>query len=163
MPPLSYFDNVMADLNAWTPYISTDTLERFSDEEMRVLVIHANVHRAMALLILHRLRYRFGERDEEAEDLSKTIVADMTQCLEIAGQYPPNTTLALLVAGAEAHTNVGRQQILSLTQRIQGSNFYPFVTNLRMFLGRVWKGRDQGTTRYLFRLFEEDPDLSVPL
>ncbi|KAF9890169.1 hypothetical protein FE257_006330 [Aspergillus nanangensis] len=163
IPPASSFDNVTEEIRTWVPSISTAVLDRFSEEEMVLLLTQANVHRTAALLILHRLRYPFGERDEEAEALSEAIVAEMTHCLVVAGQYPPNITLVFLVAGAEVHSDTGRQNILSLIQKISGSHFYPFITNLRMFLARVWAGRDQGTTRYLFRLFEEDPELSIPL
>ncbi|KAL4860846.1 hypothetical protein BDV12DRAFT_191461 [Aspergillus spectabilis] len=159
----SYFDQLMEQLNAWSPNLSQSALERFSEEEILLLITQANVHRIGALLFLHRLRYPFGERDEEAEDLSKSLVDDMEHCLAVAGQYPPNMTLVLLVAAAEVHDLNGRQKILLLSSRILGSKFYPFIANLRLFLWRVWTGRDQGRTRYLFQLFQEDPELSIPL
>ncbi|KAL2826685.1 hypothetical protein BDW59DRAFT_171767 [Aspergillus cavernicola] len=161
--PLSYFDKLKEELNAWSPTMSQSALERFSEEETLLLITQANLHRTGALLFLHRLRYPFGERDEEGEDLSRSIVDDMERCLAVAGQYPPNITLILLVAGAEVHDMIGRQKILLLISRILGSNFYPFITNLRLFLWRVWTGRDHGRMQYLFQLFEEDPELSIPL
>ncbi|KAB8078505.1 hypothetical protein BDV29DRAFT_187836 [Aspergillus leporis] len=163
LAPPDHFDALRKEIIAWTPSISTATLERFSKEEMLLLITQANVHRTTAILILHRLRHPFGEQDGVAESLSQTIVTEMKHCLAMAGQYPPNITLVLLIAGAEVHDPDGRKQILSLIHGINGASFYPFITNLRLFLARVWASRDQGTARYLFRLFEEDPDLSIPL
>ena len=157
------FDCLAKELRAWSPNVSKDTLQRFADQEMLLLLTQANLHRTAALLHLHRLQYPFGERDAEAEYLSRLIVTEMIHCLEGAGQFPPNITLALLLAGAEVHDQEGRERILSLITRIKGAYFYPFVSNLRMFLARVWGARDQGTAQYLFRFFEDDQELSVPL
>lgn len=157
------FDKLMAELEAWVPNISQSVLDRFSNEEMLVLISQAKIHRTAAILILHRLQYPFGERDAEAVSFATSIVADITHCLETAGYHPPNITLAILVAGAEIANVAGRNSVLSLVSRIRGAAFYPFVANLRMFLARVWADRDQGTARYLFRIFEDRPSLSVPL
>jgi hypothetical protein len=159
----SSFDKLREELQAWAPNISPSALGRFSEQEVLLLVTQANLHRTGALLYVHRLRYPFGERDTEANELSKSIVNEMEYCLAVAGQFPPNMTLILLVAGAEVHDTIERQRILTLILKILGSNFYPFIVNLRLFLWRVWTGRDQGRMRYLFRLFEEDPELSIPL
>ncbi|KAJ5860073.1 uncharacterized protein N7529_007383 [Penicillium soppii] len=163
--PLSseHFDKLTAELEAWVPNISQSVLDRFSDVEMLVLISQANIHRTAALLILHRLQFPFGERDAEAASFATSIVADMTHCLDMAGYHPPNITLALLVAGAEIRNVVGRKSVLYLVSGIRGAAFYPFVANLRMFLARVWADRDQGTARYLFRIFEDRPGLSIPL
>lgn len=157
------FDGLTNELIAWSPNVSEDTLKRFPDDEMLLLLSQANLHRTAALLLLHRLQYPFGERDAEAESLSQSIVHELMQCLHGADQFPPNVTLALLLAGAEVHDPERRKHILSLIFKVKGAYFYPFISNLRMFLDRVWKARDLGTARYLFRLFEHDPDLSVPL
>ncbi|KAL2812980.1 hypothetical protein BJX63DRAFT_233838 [Aspergillus granulosus] len=161
--PAISFDKLKEELQAWSPNPLPCALERFSDEETLLLITQANVHRAGALLYLHRLRYPFGENDEEAEELSKTIITEMEYCLNVVGQFPPNMTLILLFAGAEVRHKVGRQRILFLVSQILGSSFYPFIANLRLFLWRVWTGRDQGKARYLSLLFEEDPELSIPL
>lgn len=159
----SSFDKLQEELNAWAPTVSQTVRERFSGAEMSLLIAQASLHRTGALLFLHRLRYPFGERDAEAGDLARSIVDGMEHCLTVAGRYPPNMTLILLVAGAEMHDMIGKQRILLLVSRILGSNFYPFIANLRLFLRRVWAGRDQRRTRYLFQLFEEDPEISIPL
>ncbi|KAL3482857.1 hypothetical protein BJX62DRAFT_231391 [Aspergillus germanicus] len=161
--PSSSYDNIKRELHAWLPVISPSTLERFSSEETLLLIAQANLHRAAALLYLHRLRYPFGKQNEEAEDLSRAMVNEMEHCLAVAGQFPPNITLILLVAGAEVQDAQGRQRMSALISNILGSNFYPFIANLRLFLRRVWTERDRGRATYLFRLFEQDPELSIPL
>jgi hypothetical protein len=157
------FDCLTIELNAWSPNVSKDMLQRFSDDEMLLLLSQANLNRTAALLLLHRLQYPFGERDAEAELLSQSMVDELILCLHGAEQFPPNVTLAFLLAGAEVHDLEGRERILSLIFKIKGAYFFPFISNLRMFLARVWRARDRGTARYLFRFFEEDPELSVPL
>jgi hypothetical protein len=130
---------------------------------MFLLISQTNLQQKAALLLLHRLRHPFGQEDSKAEALSSSIVECMTHCLDVAGKYPPNITLVLLAAGSEVHEEAKRQEIKSLVGKIHGSSFYPFIDNLLMSLSRVWKGRDQGTARCLFSLFEDDPDLSIPL
>ncbi|KAL2840077.1 hypothetical protein BJY01DRAFT_257510 [Aspergillus pseudoustus] len=161
--PSSSYNKIKRELHAWSPAISPSTLERFSSSETLLLAAQANLHRAAALLYLHRLRYPFGEQNEEAEDLSRAMINEMEHCLAVAGQFPPNITLILLVAGAEVQDAPGRQRMFILISNILGSNFYPFIANLRLFLRRVWTERDRGRATYLFRLFEEDPELSIPL
>jgi hypothetical protein len=157
------YDTLSKELQEWSPITPQSVLERFSPNEMFLLIAQTNLHQNAALLILHRLRYPFGEQDTEAEALSSSIVDCMTHCLDVAGKYPPNITLVLLVAGSEVHEEDKRQEIRSLVLKIHGAHFYPFIDNLLMSLCRVWKARDQGTARYLFSLFENNPDLSIPL
>ncbi|KAB8276244.1 hypothetical protein BDV30DRAFT_224615 [Aspergillus minisclerotigenes] len=157
------FDKLREEIVAWAPSVSAATAGRFSEEEMLLLLTQSNLHRNAALLILHRLRFPFGDQDDDAELFSQTIIKEMQYCLAMTKQYPPNIALVLLVAGAEVQDSVGRGNILSSLQNINGSSFYPFVANLRLFLTRVWTSRDEGTTRYLFDLFDQDDNLSIPL
>jgi hypothetical protein len=115
------FDKLTAELEAWFPNVSQSVLDRFSDEEMLVLISQAKIHRKAAILILHRLQFQFGVRDSEAASLATSIVADITHCLEVVGYHPPNITLALLVAGAEITHGAGRKSVLSLVSRIRGA------------------------------------------
>jgi hypothetical protein len=157
------FDTLAKELKNWSPSIPESSLKRYPPDEMFLLISQATLHKTAALLILHRLRFPFGVQDAEAETLSFSIVQGMTHCLDVAGKYPPNITLVLLVAGSEVHEEAKRQEIRSLVLKIPGANFYPFIDNLLFSLSRVWKARDQGTSQYLFSLFENDPDLSIPL
>lgn len=163
IPHSTTFDALWKELEEWSPIIPESVSKKFSREEMFLLTSQANLQQNAALLLLHRLRYPFGEKDSMAEALSSSIVECMTRCLDVAGKYPPNITLVLLAAGSEVHEEAKRQEIKSLVWKIHGSSFYPFIDNLLMSLSRVWKGRDQGTARYLFSLFEELPDLSISL
>jgi hypothetical protein len=136
---------------------------RFSEGEALLLITQASAHRTGALLYLHRLKHPFGERDEQADELSASIIDALEHCLAVTGQLPPNMTLTLLAAGAEVQNMACRQRILYLVSRILGSTFYPFIANLRLCLWRICCGRDRGRTRYLFQLFQEDLNLSIPL
>jgi hypothetical protein len=159
----AYYDELALKLHAWSPNVSSCLLERFSEGEALLLTTQASAHRTGALLYLHRLKYPFGEQDEQADELSASIIDTLEHCLAVTGQLPPNMTLTLLVAGAEVQNMIDRQRILYLVSRILGSTFYPFIANLRLFLWRVWSGRDRGKTRYLFQLFQGDMNLSIPL
>lgn len=161
--PASSFDKLSENLHDWSPNISSSTFDRFSEVETLLLITQANVHRVGALLYLHRLRYPYGERDREAEGLSRSIIAELDHCIATVGRSPPYMTLVLLIAGAEANGTAGRQRTLALISSIQGSDFYPFIRNLRLFLWQIWKGRDKGETRYLFHVFEENLELSITL
>jgi hypothetical protein len=163
IPDPSHFDNLATELKEWAPHISQAVLDRFSDNEMMLLIAQANMHRTTALLILHRLRHPFGEHDLEAEELCQSLVRGMTHCLDVVGHYPPNITLVLLVAGTETYDATERQKILDLTDGIRGAAFYPFVSNLRMLLPRVWAERDRKSVQYPFCIFEKYPKLSIPL
>ncbi|KAB8242816.1 hypothetical protein F9C07_2233435 [Aspergillus flavus] len=140
--PVSHncFDILREEIVAFAPSVSAATAGRFSEEEMLLLLTQANLHRNAALLILHRLRFPFGDQDDDAEFLSQTIIREMQYCLAMTKHYPPNISLVLPVAGAEVQDSVGRENILSSLQ-----------------------SRDEGTTRYLFDLFDEDDNLSIPL
>ncbi|KAJ5963095.1 hypothetical protein N7481_013400 [Penicillium waksmanii] len=163
IPDSSSFDRLVTELKEWAPQISQAALDRFSDNEMMLLLAQANMHRTTALLILHRLKFPFGEHDSQAKELSQSLVWNVSHCLDVVGHYPPNITLVLLVAGAEAHDVAERHRILFLIEGIRGAAFYPFVSNLRMLLPRVWAELDLKSVQYLFCIFERYPQLSIPL
>ncbi|EIT81916.1 hypothetical protein AO1008_11272 [Aspergillus oryzae 100-8] len=131
--PVSHncFDILREEIVAFAPSVSAATAGRFSEEEMLLLLTQANLHRNAALLILHRLRFPFGDQDDDAEFLSQTIIREMQYCLAM-------TKSRTLWAGKTSSRRC---------RGINGSSFYPFV----------------GTTRYLFDLFDEDDNLSIPL
>ncbi|BAE61759.1 unnamed protein product [Aspergillus oryzae RIB40] len=157
------FDILREEIVAWAPSVSAAMAGRFSEEEMLLLLTQANLHRNAALLILHRLRFPFGDHDDDAEFLSQTIIREMQYCLAMTKHYPQIYHWSCPLLELRSRTLWAGKTSSRRCRGSNGSSFYPFVANLRLFLTRVWTSRDEGTTRYLFDLFDEDDNLSIPL
>ncbi|RDW72329.1 uncharacterized protein DSM5745_07501 [Aspergillus mulundensis] len=86
---------------AWQPFVSPRFSETYTSKEVIGMFAQANIHRQLGLLVLHRLRYPFGEEDKAATIYSESILAETKTCFELSGDYPSKVGLALLIAGFE--------------------------------------------------------------
>lgn len=162
-PPNTSFGQLQRAIADWMPVFQEDTLRDFSDAETLLLMTQARLHRSAALLSLHRLQHPFGERDEEAAIISRSMMIELITCQTVAGRLPPNMVFPILVAGAEAVDLHDRHRIRFLISAINGAAFYPFISNLHGLLAGIWASRGSSDGQFLFDLFDRFPHVSVLL
>ncbi|KAJ6125269.1 hypothetical protein N7471_012586 [Penicillium samsonianum] len=59
-------DTIQDSLERWQPSPPPDFIERFTQSEVVGMLAQAKILRLAALLIVHRLRYLYGQCDKEA-------------------------------------------------------------------------------------------------
>lgn len=162
-PQACHFDQLQGQIESWAPYIPSDILQTYPEADVLLLMTQAHLLRAGALLTLHRVRYPFGENDQEASLLSKSMTTELINCQIEAGRVPPNIVFPLLMAGAEAVDVDQRRQTQSLITGMNSDVVYPFTTNLQALLSGIWSSRADFNGQFLFDIFDRYPDVSILL
>jgi hypothetical protein len=143
-------DGIRADIQAWQPFDLENFADKFDSPDVVSLLAQAKVYRLAGLLVAHRLRYVFGQQDDQADTLSKEILMELELAHRITKQTPRFVTLPFLVAAVELRDTSARVKALDDVDKYV-DRFIPVVKNPgRAFLGRVWYERDCNITTCWF-------------
>jgi hypothetical protein len=127
----------------------------FSLDEIRGMMIQAKVFKVATLLIIHRLRYGFGRRDDEAKQLARIILRDIDKICAVppppGGQFEDSTPqhdyrlrLPFFVAAIEVEDPTERLQTLDQLRGVVSEHMYPHpFARLREALPFAWDFRDR--------------------
>ncbi|KAJ5977059.1 hypothetical protein N7501_000401 [Penicillium viridicatum] len=144
-------DAIQDSLERWKPSPPPDFIERFTQSEVVGMLAQAKVLRFMALLIAHRLRHPYGQRDMEALQLSSAITAEIDMALQSTGRSIPRTTLPYTVACFEITGTEARAAVVAKIPEV-----VTFSRQAQLQVGRslssVRNARDGGDQFYWFDL-----------
>ncbi|KAL4751576.1 hypothetical protein BDW72DRAFT_90383 [Aspergillus terricola var. indicus] len=126
----------------WQPFVPAEFAEMYTSKEVIGMFAHANIHRRLALLVLHRLRYRFGEEDIAAKLYSESILAESETCFQLSGEYPFQIGLPLLVAGFELSDISQREHLIRTHFAANHGLFAQPHSRMRNLLALVWSEKD---------------------
>ncbi|KAK8000396.1 hypothetical protein PG990_012996 [Apiospora arundinis] len=138
-------DGIHASVEAWRPPIhaaASRSTRQLESTEIVILLAQAKVYRLGALLVSHRLRHAFGERDEPADIWSKEILTELEIAQQITERPLRCVTLPFMIAAVEVRELGARDRTLEC---IDGyvEDCSPIVRGAaRDFLRRVWRDRD---------------------
>ncbi|KAL5043515.1 hypothetical protein BDW71DRAFT_118737 [Aspergillus fruticulosus] len=141
---LRAWEKVRDAVTEWQPSVPAGFAEMYTSKEVIGMLTQANIHRQLALLVLHRLRYRFGEEDIAAKVYSKSILSESETCFQLSGEYPFQIGLPLLVAGFELADFSQRERLIRTHFGANNGLFAQPHSRARHLLGLVWKERDTG-------------------
>ncbi|KAJ6037223.1 hypothetical protein N7540_001502 [Penicillium herquei] len=131
----------------WHPSPPVDFLERFNQAEVIIILAQAKILRLTGLLIIHRLKYPFGQHDEEGQVLSRAIIFEFDTVLQLTSRSVPCTALAYLTACFEVSGEDEREATL-----MRGQNIVTFskeaLVKFKASLVSIWRARDQGGQFY---------------
>lgn len=94
----SHLDTIRTAVDQWQPSPPLGFLDQYTQTEVVSMLSQAKIFRLAALLIIHRLRYPFGEQDREASVLSWAIISEFDTALQFTRRSVPCTMLAYLAA-----------------------------------------------------------------
>lgn len=144
-------DAIEDSLERWKPSPPPDLIERFTQSEVVGMFAQAKVLCLAALLIAHRLRHPYGQRDKEALQLSSAITAQIDMALKSTGRSIPCTTLPYTVACFEITGTEARAAVIGKIPEV-----VTFSRQAQLQVGRslssVWNARDSGNQIYWFDL-----------
>jgi len=143
-------DIVQTFVDAWQPYPPPDFLQEFQSGEVVHLLTQARVYRLAALLMVHRLRHRFGEEDSQADIWSREVMTELELAQQITQKPVRFVTLPFIISAVEIRDPVARSRALRNVDEYV-DRFTPVVQQAtKVFLARVWQERDCQTTRSWF-------------
>ncbi|KAL6237712.1 hypothetical protein BDW75DRAFT_248718 [Aspergillus navahoensis] len=139
---LRAWEKVRDAVTEWQPSAPAGFAELYTSKEVIGMFAYANIHRQLALLVLHRLRYRFGEEDIAAKAYSESILAESETCFQLTGEYPFQIGLPLLVAGFEFTDFFQRERLIRTHFGANHGLFAQPHGRVRYLLGLVWNEKD---------------------
>jgi hypothetical protein len=145
----------------WQPTPPPGFAERFSSQEVVSLLTQARAYQGVALLILHRLRHKFGTEDMQGRLKSQRILSELELCYSITGQYGVHVALPFMVAALEVTDLQERQKLIGRLLTGRGNIYYQFAQKIKGFLEYVWLRRDEGEIFSWFGLVDEVPDFAM--
>ncbi|KAF7560212.1 hypothetical protein G7046_g3920 [Stylonectria norvegica] len=145
LPDMALQDSMIEseqNLEKWQPETSVDSLSsRFTPAEVQAMLSQAKVLRLTALLIVHRLRYPFGQQVAKAAKFSDSILAELSMLVRQTGRSVPFAELAFLVACFELNDPVARQTAMAEAAHIV--DFSPQVRKgQEVWLLKFWAVKD---------------------
>ncbi|KAI5460718.1 hypothetical protein BGZ63DRAFT_405175 [Mariannaea sp. PMI_226] len=135
-------DAIHTFVESWQPSYSDGFVEQFDSAEIVNLLAQAKVYRLGALLMIHRLRYTFGQEDVQAEIWSKEIMMELEMAKRVTKRSMRFVTLPFIVAAVEVRDKSSRFKTLERVNYCV-DQFAPFMqVATKEFLLRVWNERD---------------------
>ncbi|KAH6884279.1 hypothetical protein B0T10DRAFT_136167 [Thelonectria olida] len=141
---------VQASIDEWQPSCSGSVVSQFVSTEIIHLLAQAKVYRLAALLISHRLRYLFGEQDDQASIWSKEIMMELAMARKMATGDLRFVTMPFLVAAIEVRQHESRNVVLQNVDKYVDCLTPTVQRAAKRFLLKIWDERDKDETRRWF-------------
>ncbi|KAK4038187.1 hypothetical protein C8A01DRAFT_48180 [Parachaetomium inaequale] len=151
---LGELDGIEDTVLEWDPQVPELFALAASPDEVRGVQGQARIYKIMTLLIIHRLRYAFGTQDDNAYELSQTILAEIEKVYarpstpggyvkNSTGQFDYRLSLPFFIAAIELEDPSERIRALDRLQSVVCRKIYPrVVEQLGQALKFVWEARD---------------------
>ncbi|GAB1312868.1 Transcription factor domain-containing protein [Madurella fahalii] len=153
-------------IRRWDPPVPAGFVLGSTLDEVRVVKTQAEAYRAAALAIIHRLRFGFGTRDDDARQLAARILEKVDDIYR-HHKSPSNgaeplfeyrLALPFLVAAVELEGGASRALALQRLGQVVSGKMYPNVSErLRRGLVAIWEARDGGFCGHWFDLVPRMP------
>lgn len=140
----SQLDGVEAHVQTWHPSPPADFLTNFDTLEVIHILAQARVYRLAALLVIHRLRHRFGDADAQADIWSREVMRELELVARLCGHAVRFVALPFIVAAVEMRDPAERVGVLAGVDQYVDQLTPVVQAATRRFLTRVWGERDGG-------------------
>jgi len=141
-PHQQQLEELRARVEDWQPSHPERFINEFSAAEVVQLLAQARAYRLAALLLVHRLRYPFGQENGQADIWSHEIMLELELAKRISKQPVRFVTLPFIVAAIEVRDPTERE---NTKRNVDGyvDQFTPVVQEAtKIFLSRIWNERD---------------------
>lgn len=137
-------EQIESNIQGCKPNVTPEMAEMMTALEMAHVYAQVRVHRDALMLVIHRLRYAFGVKDETGKMIAQNIMTDLGMTTSISGSPPSWVTLPYLVASIEMTGAEERQTALeNVDLYIDG--IHPAArSSTRAWLKAMWSKRDIG-------------------
>lgn len=143
-------DEIHAAVESWQPNSLEQLVKQFDSSDIVNLLAQAKVYRLGALLMVHRLRYPFGQEDMQAQSWSREVLMELRLAKQVTNRAMRFVTLPFIVAAVEVRDEDLRLRTLGQVVDCV-DQFSPSMQQAtRDFLSRIWNERDLKLTFHWF-------------
>ncbi|KAF6814218.1 hypothetical protein CMUS01_12686 [Colletotrichum musicola] len=154
-------DEIEQDVDAWQPRIPPDFTSRFTTAEVIHMLAQSRIYKTAALLFAHRLRYRFGEKDDMAAAMAKSILSDLRMTLTVSQETQRCASFPYTLAAIEAKDEAEKSAALEAMKSLIDSSNTRYRNNMEAFLKAMWDARDASPGCSWLDLVPNLPPISV--
>ncbi|KAL0933779.1 uncharacterized protein CTRU02_210578 [Colletotrichum truncatum] len=154
-------EDVQQEIEAWQPHIPPDFTNRFTTSEVIHMLAQSRIYKTAALLFIHRLRYKFGERDDMASAMAKSIMSDLKMTLTVSQETQRCVSFPYTLASIEAKDAAERETALDTVKSLMDSSNTKYRKNMEAFLKGMWDARDANPGTSWLDLVPKLPPISV--
>ncbi|KAK2027057.1 hypothetical protein LX32DRAFT_455782 [Colletotrichum zoysiae] len=148
-------------IEAWQPVIPPDFTKRFTTSEVIHMLAQSRIYKTAAMLFIHRLRHRFGDRDETASAMAKSIISDLKMTLTVSKDMQRCVSFPYMLAAIEARDAAERETALEALSSVADSFNALYKTNVRIFLVALWDMKDANPGMSWLDMVPNLPPISV--
>ncbi|EFQ34387.1 uncharacterized protein GLRG_09531 [Colletotrichum graminicola M1.001] len=148
-------------IEAWQPIIPPDFTKRFTTSEVIHMLAQSRIYKTAAMLFIHRLRNKFGENDEMASAMSKSIISDLTMTLTVSKESQRCVSFPYMLAAVEARDAAERETALEAMSSVMDSFNARYKNNMTTFLKALWEMKDANPGMSWLDMMPHLPPISV--
>ncbi|TDZ62075.1 hypothetical protein CTRI78_v003861 [Colletotrichum trifolii] len=154
-------DDLEQDIDAWQPHIPPDFTNRFTTPEVIHMLAQSRIYKTAALLFIHRLRYPFGQKDDMAAAMAKSIMSDLKMTLTVSQETQRCVSFPYTLAAIEAREKADRDAATDAIKSLMDSANMKYRSNMEVFLNAMWDARDANPGSSWLDLLPSLPTISV--
>ncbi|TQN67522.1 hypothetical protein CSHISOI_06756 [Colletotrichum shisoi] len=154
-------DALERHVEAWQPVIPPDFTSRFTTGEVIHMLAQSRIYKTAAMLFIHRLRHRFGEGDEMASAMSKSILSDLRMTLTVSKDTQRCVSFPYMLAAIEARDAAEKETALEAMSALTDAFNARYKTGMAAFLKAVWDMRDANPGMSWLDMVPSLPPISV--
>ncbi|KAK2049367.1 hypothetical protein LZ31DRAFT_562543 [Colletotrichum somersetense] len=148
-------------IEAWQPVIPPDFTKRFTTSEVIHMLAQSRIYKTAAMLFIHRLRHKFGDRDETASAMAKSIISDLKMTLTVSKDMQRCVSFPYMLAAIEARDAAERESALEAMSSVADSFNALYKTNMTIFLRALWDMKDANPGMSWLDMVPNLPPISV--
>ncbi|KAK2058656.1 hypothetical protein LY76DRAFT_616337 [Colletotrichum caudatum] len=148
-------------IEAWQPVIPPDFTKRFTTSEVIHMLAQSRIYKTAAMLFIHRLRHRFGDGDDTASAMAKSIISDLKMTLTVSNDMQRCVSFPYMLAAIEARDAAEREHALEAMSSVADSFNALYKAKMRTFLGALWDMKDANPGMSWLDMVPNLPPISV--
>lgn len=158
---LSKFEGALHTLHQetckWLPTVPANFSSAFNSVEVAHMICQVGVLRNLALLVLHRLRHRYGSEDVAAHVISLNLISSLETTTTITQSIPRCMDFPLVAACLEVPHKSTREDYLSSMSAIAIYS-QPFQQRTKEIFDAFWEARQRGVSMYWYDIAQFIPN-----
>ncbi|KAK5997656.1 hypothetical protein PT974_00011 [Cladobotryum mycophilum] len=143
----------------WRPSVPDGFAERFTSTEVAHMLCQAQVMQTTALLIIHRLQYSFGSKEDKVLAMSFNILTQLELTFIATRKMVPCVDLPIVVSCMELQDEEERARWLCNISPISRYS-EPFHNRICQILSAVWEARRHSAELHWYQLGDVIPHFS---